>query len=388
MELAKRSETSHLHHRPAAAGRRPPKGFREAEFVLRQFAQETGGRVVLRAADRGAAGVYGQIADELSSQYTVGYASKNGKRDGAWRKIERPGVALQRDDPNPARLLRSVALESARASSRLHHRRRPRRPGPDQRARATRAPVGPGGYPRLAGQPSAARMAPAAAERIDVGGASPQPDEQDAINYLIAEKAREGRDGRPAEMGRPVRVRPRRLGSAVPARAGGAVRGGAWCAGRHRGARVRRHPDHLSGRRRHADVRPRPRGRGADAASRRLGEPRPAGRHDCLLCRAAADAADRQRIALEPRPRTPERRRRSCSTGRCRRSGRSQRTLEEIVGRVKRDPQTPRPACSSSAGGRGSASTCSGSTTARCSESASLVTRSPNRRRSWSNCSS
>jgi len=35
-------------------------------------------------------------------------------------------------------------------------------------------------------------MAPAAAERIDVGSASPQPDEQDAINFLIAEKAREG----------------------------------------------------------------------------------------------------------------------------------------------------------------------------------------------------
>jgi uroporphyrinogen III methyltransferase/synthase len=36
-------------------------------------------------------------------------------------------------------------------------------------------------------------MAPVGAERIDVGSASPQPDEQDAINFLIAEKAREGR---------------------------------------------------------------------------------------------------------------------------------------------------------------------------------------------------
>jgi uroporphyrinogen III methyltransferase / synthase len=36
-------------------------------------------------------------------------------------------------------------------------------------------------------------MAPQAAERIDVGSAAPQADEQDAINFLIAEKAREGR---------------------------------------------------------------------------------------------------------------------------------------------------------------------------------------------------
>ena len=32
-------------------------------------------------------GVYGQIADELSSQYTMGYAPKNAKRDGAWRRL-------------------------------------------------------------------------------------------------------------------------------------------------------------------------------------------------------------------------------------------------------------------------------------------------------------
>ena len=33
------------------------------------------------------AGVYGQISDELSSQYTVGYTSRNPKRDGAWRRV-------------------------------------------------------------------------------------------------------------------------------------------------------------------------------------------------------------------------------------------------------------------------------------------------------------
>ena len=33
------------------------------------------------------AGIYGQISDELSSQYMIGYTSQNPKRDGAWRRI-------------------------------------------------------------------------------------------------------------------------------------------------------------------------------------------------------------------------------------------------------------------------------------------------------------
>jgi Ca-activated chloride channel family protein len=87
MELAKRSETSiytiGLQPRDATF----QKGFREAEFVLRQLAQETGGRSFFVQKAEELSGVYGQIADELSSQYSVGYASKNSKRDGAWRKI-------------------------------------------------------------------------------------------------------------------------------------------------------------------------------------------------------------------------------------------------------------------------------------------------------------
>ena len=88
MELARRSETAiyTIGLQPREQG--ALKGFREAEFVLRQLAQETGGRsfFVQRAEELGA--IYGQIADELSSQYTMGYASKNPKRDGAWRKVQ------------------------------------------------------------------------------------------------------------------------------------------------------------------------------------------------------------------------------------------------------------------------------------------------------------
>jgi len=88
MELAKRSETSiyTIGLQPRDMG--ALKGFREAEFVLRQLAQETGGRSFFVQKAEELTGVYGQISDELSSQYTMGYQPKNSKRDGAWRRLQ------------------------------------------------------------------------------------------------------------------------------------------------------------------------------------------------------------------------------------------------------------------------------------------------------------
>jgi Ca-activated chloride channel homolog len=87
LDLAKRSETAIYTIGLQAKDSSQSKGFREAEFVLRQFAQETGGRAYFPARVEELKDVYGQIADELSSQYTIGYASKNGRRDGGWRRI-------------------------------------------------------------------------------------------------------------------------------------------------------------------------------------------------------------------------------------------------------------------------------------------------------------
>jgi Ca-activated chloride channel family protein len=87
LELAKRSETAifTIGLQPRETG--ALRGFREAEFVLRQLAQETGGRSFFAQRVEDLKDVYGQIADELSSQYSMGYASKNGKRDGAFRRL-------------------------------------------------------------------------------------------------------------------------------------------------------------------------------------------------------------------------------------------------------------------------------------------------------------
>ena len=89
LDLAKRSETAiyTIGLRENDSTSSGSKLFREAEFVLRQLSQETGGRAFFPNRVAELAGVYGQISDELSSVYTVGYTSKNGKRDGAWRRV-------------------------------------------------------------------------------------------------------------------------------------------------------------------------------------------------------------------------------------------------------------------------------------------------------------
>jgi Ca-activated chloride channel family protein len=62
-------------------------GWKQAEYDLKQLTGDTGGRAFFADDVAQLPGYYIQIADELSNQYTLGYMSKNSKRDGAWRKI-------------------------------------------------------------------------------------------------------------------------------------------------------------------------------------------------------------------------------------------------------------------------------------------------------------
>jgi len=98
LDLAKRSETS-IYAIALRGADAQSKGFREAEFVMRTLAQETGGRAFFPAKIEDLENVYSQIADELASQYTMGYTSKNPRRDGAWRRIDvrvtRPNAAAR-----------------------------------------------------------------------------------------------------------------------------------------------------------------------------------------------------------------------------------------------------------------------------------------------------
>lgn len=88
LDLAKRSETAiYAIGLRSGEGSSASKGFKEAEFVLRQLTQQTGGRAFFPNQVTELAAIYRQISDELSSQYTLGYSSGNARRDGTWRRV-------------------------------------------------------------------------------------------------------------------------------------------------------------------------------------------------------------------------------------------------------------------------------------------------------------
>ncbi len=100
LEAAKRSETAIY-----AIGIRSKdsnafgKGYGQADFALRQMTTQTGGRVFFPASAEELKAIYALIAQELSSQYLVGYTSVNPKRDGSWRRLNvratRPGATAR-----------------------------------------------------------------------------------------------------------------------------------------------------------------------------------------------------------------------------------------------------------------------------------------------------
>ena len=75
LDLAKRSETAIYTIGLQPKDTPQSKGFREAEFVLRQFAQETGGRAFFPSRAEELKDVWPD-RKELSNRYSMGYASE------------------------------------------------------------------------------------------------------------------------------------------------------------------------------------------------------------------------------------------------------------------------------------------------------------------------
>lgn len=74
--------------------------FSQAGYVLTALARETGGQVFFPASISELDSVYDRIAEELRTQYSVGYVSSNRKTDGKWRRIvvrvpERDGIQVR-----------------------------------------------------------------------------------------------------------------------------------------------------------------------------------------------------------------------------------------------------------------------------------------------------
>ncbi len=70
---------------PATATSR--KFLSPAQFSMKSLAQETGGDAYFPAQVSELQGVYGSIAQELSSQYAIAYTPSNGRADGRFRRI-------------------------------------------------------------------------------------------------------------------------------------------------------------------------------------------------------------------------------------------------------------------------------------------------------------
>lgn len=113
LEQAKRSEVAVYAIGLRSKEDRQTKGWNEAEFVLRTLSTETGGRVFFVEDMKQLAAIYQQIADELANQYSIGYSSKNQRRDGTWRaivvKVDRPNTLARTKRgyfaPTPPKLL-------------------------------------------------------------------------------------------------------------------------------------------------------------------------------------------------------------------------------------------------------------------------------------------
>jgi Ca-activated chloride channel family protein len=63
------------------------KQFSQPFFVMRSFAEATGGLAYVTANANDLQGIYDRIASELAQQYTLGYISTNARRDGMFRRV-------------------------------------------------------------------------------------------------------------------------------------------------------------------------------------------------------------------------------------------------------------------------------------------------------------
>jgi Ca-activated chloride channel family protein len=89
LELARKTEINIYAIRlggDRAADRLRPT-FSQASYMLTALSRETGGQVFFPASLNELESVYDRIAEELRTQYSVGYVSSNRRQDGKWRRI-------------------------------------------------------------------------------------------------------------------------------------------------------------------------------------------------------------------------------------------------------------------------------------------------------------
>jgi VWFA-related protein len=89
LELARKTEIGIycVSLRPNRPQDRTRLAFSQAEYLLTALSRETGGQVHFPNSLSELDTVYDRIAEELRTQYSLGYVSSNRRRDGKWRRI-------------------------------------------------------------------------------------------------------------------------------------------------------------------------------------------------------------------------------------------------------------------------------------------------------------
>ncbi|HXB53558.1 MAG TPA: VWA domain-containing protein [Vicinamibacteria bacterium] len=89
LDLARKTEINVycISLRPNRPQDRARQAFSQAEYLLTALARETGGQVHFPNSLSELDTVYDRIAEELRTQYSLGYVSSNRRKDGKWRRI-------------------------------------------------------------------------------------------------------------------------------------------------------------------------------------------------------------------------------------------------------------------------------------------------------------
>jgi Ca-activated chloride channel family protein len=89
LELARKTEINVycIALRQKRAATQTANKFSQAAYLMTTLSQDTGGQVYFPNSLSELDAVYDKIAEELRTQYSLGYVSNNGRRDGKWRRI-------------------------------------------------------------------------------------------------------------------------------------------------------------------------------------------------------------------------------------------------------------------------------------------------------------
>jgi Ca-activated chloride channel family protein len=87
LELAKKTEIAIYAISIRTRQQRDSANFSQAAYLLTALSRDTGGQVQFPGSISELDAVYDRIAEELRTQYNMGYVSSNKRKDGRWRRI-------------------------------------------------------------------------------------------------------------------------------------------------------------------------------------------------------------------------------------------------------------------------------------------------------------